>query len=128
MVDFSDHREELLKILEAASWPIRERDIVLLEKEIRQAEAYIEQAEHLIEESQKKAEDSDVEDDNVSVASSGSSTTRSQVSDKEAGHVRLSLSQEPDKESEVGVKDEKSEEDEKESHRSSSAFLDWCAA
>lgn len=46
-VSFEDNRLKLMRALDNAGWPIRERDILLLEKEIERGEKYKEQAEDL---------------------------------------------------------------------------------
>ena len=42
---FADNRLKIMGALEQAGWPIKERDIVLLENEIKQGESYIQQVQ-----------------------------------------------------------------------------------
>lgn len=103
-----------MKALDRMGWPIRERDVVLLENEIRQGESYIKQAADLIKQTRGKEEDD--EDDKISVASSGESTD-AEVSDSDSHrHSRAS----PHRSGKVSFSmDRKQSKDEKQSDEDS---------
>ena len=87
-MSFVDHKTKLLQALERSDWPISQRDVVLLENEMKQGEVYIQQAQELEDaalgkglppaESEKDSEDSDKEE--VSQPKVGGSDTDSQHS------------------------------------------------
>lgn len=86
-VSFEDNRVKLMKALDNAGWPIREQDILLLEKEITRGEKYKEQAEDLRRASDPNRQESF--DDLLknrsrgsSVSSSSRSSRRSSVSSR----------------------------------------------
>lgn len=86
-VSFEDNRVKLMKALDNAGWPIREQDILLLEKEIARGEKYKEQAEDLRRASDPNRQESF--DDLLknrsrgsSVSSSSRSSRRSSVSSR----------------------------------------------
>jgi hypothetical protein len=72
-VDFLDHKLAMMQALDRCGWPLSERDITLLESEIRQAEVYLQQADDLkaAAKDRGKSLESDLEkyDDAASVAS-----------------------------------------------------------
>lgn len=89
-VSFEDNRVKLMKALDNAGWPIREQDILLLEKEIARGEKYKEQAEDLRRASDPNRQESF--DDLLknrsrgsSVSSSSRSSRRSSVSSRSSG-------------------------------------------
>lgn len=96
-VSFEDNRVKLMKALDNAGWPIREQDILLLEKEIMRGEKYKEQAEDL-----RRASDPDRQESfddllknhsrSSSVSSSSRSSRRSSVSSRSSRSSRRSRS------------------------------------
>lgn len=94
-MSFEDNRVKLMKALDNAGWPIREQDILLLEKEIARGEKYKEQAEDLRRASDPNRQESF--DDLLknrsrgsSVSSSSRSSRRSSVSSSSSGRSRSS--------------------------------------
>ena len=66
-MSYITNRSRLDKALDEAGWPVQERDVVLLESEIRQAQIYIKQAQDLLDTSTAPKDD-----DARSVSSAGS--------------------------------------------------------
>ena len=77
-VSFEEERLKLMDALDRCGWPVEERNIILLENEIKQARSYIQQAENL--QDMSKNGEKDGGSDTGSARDSEVSTARSHSS------------------------------------------------
>lgn len=89
-VSYMENKTRLLEALENCSWPIKEKDVILLEGEIKQGEHYIEQAQKLTDEASNSARRASVAHSDDEKASDDDDSPRSPRSSRRRSSSRSS--------------------------------------